>query len=73
VASAIPAIGPYKLEVTVGVVLLMAFGNLRGLKEAGRAFAVPTYLFSGIVIVMIVVGLIRDLMGNLQPVRPARA
>ena len=71
VASAIPAIGPYKLEVTVGVVLLMAFGNLRGLKEAGRAFAVPTYLFAGAVIVMIVVGLVRDLTGNLHQLDPA--
>src|ERR1035437_230780 len=47
VACAFPSIGPYKLEITVGVVLLMAFGNLRGLREAGRAFAVPTYVFSG--------------------------
>src|SRR6202044_796402 len=36
VASAFPGIGPYKLEICVGVVLLMCFGNLRGLKEAGR-------------------------------------
>src|SRR5690242_5959637 len=70
VASAIPALGPYKLEITVGVVLLMAFGNLRGLKEAGRAFAVPTYLFAGAVILMIVVGLIRDLMGSLGQLDP---
>ena len=71
VASAIPAVGPYKLEITVGVVVLMAFGNLRGLKEAGRAFAIPTYLFSGAVILMIVVGLIRDLTGNLGRLDPA--
>jgi amino acid transporter len=71
VASAIPAVGPYKLEITVGVVVLMAFGNLRGLKEAGRAFAVPTYLFSGAVILMIVFGLIRDLTGNLGQLDPA--
>jgi amino acid transporter len=70
VASAIPSIGPYKLEITVGVVLLMAFGNLRGLKEAGRAFAVPTYLFSGAVILMIVVGLIREMLGNLPDYNP---
>src|SRR5580692_3653654 len=68
VASAIPAIGPYKLEICVGVVVVMAFGNLRGLKEAGRAFAVPTYLFSGSVILMIVVGLIREAMGNLHAI-----
>jgi amino acid transporter len=52
------------------VVLLMAFGNLRGLKEAGRAFAVPTYLFSGAVILMIVVGLIREALGNLPDYDP---
>jgi amino acid transporter len=71
VASAFPGIGPYKLEITIGVVVLMAFGNLRGLKEAGRAFAIPTYLFSGAVILMIIVGLIREAMGNLHPVNPA--
>jgi amino acid transporter len=68
VASAIPAIGPYKLEICVGVVLLMCFGNLRGIKEAGKAFAVPTYLFAGSVILMIVVGLIREVIGNLHPI-----
>ncbi len=65
VASAFPAVGAYKLEICVGVVLLMCFGNLRGLKEAGRAFAVPTYLFAGSVILMIIVGLIRQVLGNL--------
>jgi amino acid transporter len=65
VASAFPGIGPYKVEICVGVVLLMCLGNLRGLKEAGRAFAVPTYLFAGAVILMIIVGLIRQVMGNL--------
>ena len=71
VASAFPSVGRYKLEVTVGVVLLMAFGNLRGIKEAGRAFAIPTFLFTGAVVVMIVVGLVREAMGNLHPVNPA--
>src|SRR6202044_618829 len=70
VASAIPAIGPYKVEICVGVVVLMCYGNLRGIKEAGRAFAVPTYLFSGAVILMIVVGLIREVMGTLHPLDP---
>ncbi|HEY0932668.1 MAG TPA: APC family permease, partial [Trebonia sp.] len=65
VASAFPSIGPYKLEICVGVVVLMCFGNLRGLKEAGKAFAVPTYLFSGAVILMIVVGLVREAFGHL--------
>jgi amino acid transporter len=46
IASAIPSLGPYNLEITVGVVLLLAFGNLGGLREAERTFALPTYLFS---------------------------
>ena len=71
VASAFPSIGPYKLEICVGVVLLMCFGNLRGIKEAGKAFAVPTYLFAGSVILMILVGLVRQVIGNLHPINPA--
>jgi amino acid transporter len=71
VASAFPSIGAYKLEICVGVILLMCFGNLRGLKEAGRSFAVPTYLFAGSVILMIVVGLIREAIGNLPNYHPA--
>jgi len=70
VASAFPAIGPYKLEICLGVVLLMCFGNLRGLKEAGRSFAVPTYLFAGSVILMIIVGLIREVLGDLPKSDP---
>ena len=71
VASAIPSIGPYKLEICVGVVVLMCFGNLRGIKEAGKAFAVPTYLFAGSVILMIVVGLVREAFGKLPLFDPA--
>src|ERR1700691_5839 len=71
VASAFPSVGPYKLEICVGVILLMCVGNLRGLKEAGKAFAVPTYLFSGAVILMIVVGLFREAFGHLPLYDPA--
>ena len=70
VASAFPSVGPYKLEISVGVILLMCYGNLRGIKEAGRAFAVPTYLFAGSVILMIVVGLIRGALGDLPTYDP---
>jgi amino acid transporter len=70
VASAFPAVGTYKLEICLGVVLLMCFGNLRGLKEAGRSFAVPTYLFAGSVILMIIVGLIRQVLGDLPKADP---
>jgi amino acid transporter len=65
IASAYPVIGPYTLWITVGVVLLMCYGNLRGIREAGRAFAVPTYLFAGSVLLMIAVGLIKEVAGRL--------
>jgi amino acid transporter len=65
IASAFPSIGPYKLEITIGVIVLMCYGNLRGIREAGRAFAIPTYLFAGSVILMIIVGLIREAAGSL--------
>jgi amino acid transporter len=70
IASAFPSVGPYKLEICVGVIVLMAYGNLRGLREAGRAFAIPTYLFSGAVILMIGVGLVREVLGNLHQYNP---
>jgi amino acid transporter len=67
VVSAFPSLGPWHLEITVAVILLMCYGNLRGLKEAGRIFAVPTYLFSAAVILLIVTGLLREVLGNLHP------
>jgi len=65
VASTFPAIGPYVTPISIGIILLMCFGNLRGIREAGKIFALPTYLFSGSVILMIVVGIVREALGNL--------
>ena len=65
VASTFPAIGPYVTEISIGIILLMCFGNLRGIREAGKIFALPTYLFSGSVILMVVVGIVREALGNL--------
>ncbi len=70
VVSAVPALGPYAEPIIIGVILLMCFGNLRGIKEAGRIFALPTYLFSGSVILMIVVGLVREVLGDLPKYHP---
>ncbi len=55
--------------ISIAIVILMCYGNLRGIREASRAFAVPTYLFSAIVIVMIITGLVREIFGDL-PVYP---
>jgi amino acid transporter len=67
VVSAFSVLGPYTKEISVGVVLIMCFGNLRGIREAGKVFAAPTYLFTIVVILMIVIGLLREVMGTLHP------
>jgi amino acid transporter len=70
VVSAFPELGKFSLEITIGVILIMCYGNLRGIKEAGKAFAIPTYLFAGSVILMIVIGLIREIAGDLPKYNP---
>src|SRR5947209_1877677 len=71
VVSALPALGPYSLELTVGAVLIFCFANLRGLREAGRTFAVPTYWFIAMLTLMIVVGVVREVFGSLPTFDPA--
>ena len=71
VVSAVPALGPYSLEISIGVVVLLAFGNLRGIREAGRAFALPTYLFSLAIGAVIVTGVVREVAGTLPVLDPA--
>ena len=70
VVSALPALGPYSLELTVGSVLIFCFANLRGLREAGRTFAVPTYWFIAMLTLMIVVGVAREVFGSLPTYDP---
>jgi amino acid transporter len=65
VTSAFPALGPLKVWVTVGIILVLFYGNLRGVREAGRAFALPTYFFVGMIGLVIVAGLVRELFGDL--------
>jgi amino acid transporter len=70
VVSAIPALGPHSLQITVGVVLLICLLNLRGLKEAGWQFAFATYFFVIMVGLMIVVGVTRVILGDLPVYDP---
>ncbi|HEY7054164.1 MAG TPA: amino acid permease [Mycobacterium sp.] len=70
VVSAIRPLGPYSLEITVAVVVVMCYANLRGLREAGRPFAVPTYFFIVMMTLMIVTGVVRELFGDLPKYDP---
>jgi amino acid transporter len=59
--ATVPVIGSSILTViSVIVVAIMCYGNLRGIREAGRAFAMPTYFFSVAVGLTIIVGLVRE-------------
>src|SRR5262250_1482220 len=51
--------------ISVVAVLIMCYGNLRGIREAGKTFALPSYLFSGAVGLMIIVGLFREITTGL--------
>jgi hypothetical protein len=70
VVSAIRPLGPYSLEITFGVVLVMCYANLRGLREAGRSFAVPTYLFITVMTLMILIGVTREVISGLPTYDP---
>jgi amino acid transporter len=62
--SAAPGLHPYSVLLAVGMVGLIALGNLRGLRESGKAFAIPTYGFVGILGLTIVVGMVEVLVSN---------
>ncbi|ORA82150.1 amino acid permease [Mycobacterium malmoense] len=71
VVSAIPALGHYSLEITIAAVLLICYLNLRGLREAGWQFALATYSFIVMIGLTIVVGVIREVFGDLPVYDPA--
>ncbi|WP_425563379.1 APC family permease [Microbacterium panaciterrae] len=64
IISAVPQLNPWRVELAVGFVILIVVVNLRGVREASTFFAIPTYVFVGSVLVMIVTGLVRTFLGN---------
>ncbi|MFF0205148.1 APC family permease [Streptomyces sp. NPDC005017] len=64
IISAVPALGPYRVVVNLGFVALLTAMNLRGVRESGRLFAVPTYLFIAGVLAMVVIGLLQAAFGH---------
>ncbi|HEY7063804.1 MAG TPA: APC family permease [Chloroflexota bacterium] len=61
---------PVKLLLTIGAVLLIMVGNLRGIRESGTIFAIPTYVFIAGMLGLIGVGLFRVLTGSVVPLPP---
>ena len=64
VVSAVPVLAPHVVALSVGLVLVLALMNLRGIKESGTVFAIPTYGFVVCVFAMIVWGLTRTAGGH---------
>ncbi|MBN9636396.1 APC family permease [Metapseudomonas otitidis] len=64
IISAIPELNPYRVAINLGFIVLLTAMNLRGVRESGQAFAVPTYAFVAGVMLMIAIGLFRTLIGN---------
>lgn len=71
-AAALPFIRGHEVVVAVALVVLLTAMNLRGVRESGQAFAVPVYLFMLSVIGMGIVGVIREVTGNLPDAESAR-
>jgi amino acid transporter len=64
IISALPGLSPYRVVLSVGFVVLITFANLRGVKEAGTIFAVPTYCFIISIVVMVLAGLVKCATGG---------
>src|SRR5512139_4015461 len=70
ITSAFPFLYEYRVPIALALVALMTVINLRGVKESGQAFAVPTYFFLGMTLFTIVVGFFQYFTGTLGTVPP---
>jgi amino acid transporter len=68
ITSAFPSLEQYRVELCLFFLTMLTVGNLRGLKESGQIFAIPTYFFVVCIFTLIAVGLYRYFTGGLVPV-----
>jgi amino acid transporter len=66
--SAVPWLQPHTVSICIGILIVITILNLRGLREAGTAFAIPTYLFVGTILITIIAGVFRVLSSGGHPV-----
>ena len=67
-ASAIPSLADLRVEISVAFVVLLAWGNLRGIRESGKIFAVPTYVYIASLGGVVVLGVYRIMSGQVGPI-----
>jgi amino acid transporter len=73
--SAVPSLHPHTLALCLGVLALLTLVNMRGVRDTGVVFLIPTYLFLGTLLIVIGVGLFRSITsaGHPAPVIPPPA
>jgi amino acid transporter len=64
ITSAVPSLLEHRVELGLGAIAVVTYGNLRGVRESGKLFAVPTYLFIGVLGLLILGGLTRLAWGG---------
>src|ERR1700720_604139 len=65
--SAVPSLLPHTVSICLGILILITIINLRGVREAGLVFAIPTYLFVGTLLITIAAGVLRVLLSGGHP------
>jgi amino acid transporter len=73
ILSAFASLRPYRVEICLLFVLIMTIANLRGVKESGRLFAGPTYIYVVALLSLILVGLYKVYFDNLGPIPDQQA
>jgi amino acid transporter len=73
IVSVVPELDPVKIEIAVAVITLMTIANLRGLRESGNIFAIPTYAFVGLALLMVAIGLVNIVTGVARPIETPNA
>jgi len=65
--SAAPQLQPHTLELCLGVLLVLTIVNMRGVHDTGVVFMIPTYLFTGTLLIVIVVGAVHAVAAGGHP------
>jgi len=63
ITSAFQGLYPYKVAISVAIIIFMTIGNLRGIKESAKLFGAPAYLFVTIIAILIITGLVKHALG----------
>jgi amino acid transporter len=69
--SAAPRLQPHTEGICLGILLVITIVNLRGMREAGGFFMIPTYLFIGTLLLMICGGLVKTILAGGHPIAVA--